>query len=64
MVVLIIFGVIIIASFVVCHRLYCKKKAKPQQVIMMQQNSLYTRVADELKHSLPFDPRWEFPRDK
>ena len=62
-----IVGTVILTAIigsVICYN--CRKdKKKPQQVIMnMQPNSLYSRVADELRHSLPYDPRWEFPREK
>ena len=64
----IIVGVVIIAMCTCVSVTYynCRKgKKPPQQVIMnMQPNSLYSRVADELRHSLSYDPRWEFPREK
>ena len=55
--------IICILAFVAYHN--CQKEKKSQKVVInMQQNSLYSRIADELGQTLSYDPELEFPREK
>ena len=55
--------IICILAFVAYYN--CRKEKRSEKVVInLQQNSLYSRIPDDLGQSLSYDPELEFPREK